>query len=833
MNHARTRDPLMSAGRLTPPYEFMELVNSKLSSYRQHESGSPSFALESLEERRLMATNPWGHWPTFLRMDKVFEQYPWLNGDGFNIAIVDKGIDYYHPALGGNQAQGIKSPKIVNVADYRDGDNDPFPSESEATDKTTAHGTGVAGILAANPWDLSGKHYQGMLQETTLYNLRTDRFRSQETIKQALQWVLANHEAQNITAINLTDFVGTARSVTSPVYAPEVKALWEAGVFILTPVANDWLGNPNSTPPTPPKEAIGFPAKDPHVYGSGGLLPARGNGGVITDVGIHPKTQRGAGLDILGPADFVSLIYYTPSTGSHTYVHEAGTGNSWGTPHILGTAVMIQQIDPSIMPADILAILQDSGPKLVDPDGTGIYARLDILAAVQLAYQRRDDAFDQGAGNDTRANAAQINLNSLGTGTASNLKLLIGDNDYFKFTVTSARETNVKINYGGGTPYTAQLVDADGNLVGNISPGSGLTRTLAAGQYTIVLTAPQSMIGTYSIEITGDDVGEPPPPGTPGKAGTFNGIAYDASDNLHFVWLDNDSVQLKYARRNAGSSTWSAIQVIDDSANVGAYVSLAINAQGRPAVAYYDPRNADLKFAQFNGADWDVSIADSQFTTGYYPSLKFNGNTPAITYYSKSGGNLKFATNNGSGWTAQVVDSKGDVGRFSSLAFNPATSNWAVAYENSSNGMFRYAQRNANGTWTLANVDDTAKGGGYVSLSFDASNLPGFSYYDARNANLKFARRNGNNVWSNVVVAAKNSQGLYTNMFFEDNQPVIYYFNKSTNAAMTARRNGTAWAFDNVATGGGRFLSLALDNDGFETFAWQDTATGDIKIANA
>jgi hypothetical protein len=826
-----------AAGRLTPLYEFMESVNHKLSSYRRNErsqAARPSFDLEALEDRQLMATLPWGHWPTFLRMDQVFQQYPWLTGSGFNVAVIDKGIDYYHPALGGNQAQGVKSPKIVNVADYRDNDNDPFPSESEATDQTTAHGTGVAGILAANPWDLSGKHYQGMLQQTKLYNLRTDRFRSQDTIKQALQWVLANHEAQNITAVNLTDFVGTARSATSPVYAAEVKALWEAGVFILTPVANDWLGNPNSTPPTPPKEAIGFPAKDPFVYGSGGLQPIRGTGGVITGVNIHPKTQRGAGLDILGPADNVSLIYYTPSTGAHTFVHEAGTGNSWGTPHILGTAVMIQQIDPSIMPADIMQILQDSGPKLVDPDGTGTYARLDILAAVQLAYQRRDDAFDQGGGNDTRANASQINLNSLGTGTVNNLKLLVGDSDYYKFNVTASRETNIKSNYGGGTPYTAQLVDADGNLVGNISPGSGLTQTLVAGQYTIVLTAPQSMVGAYSIQITGDDPDEPPPPPVvPGKTGTFNGIAYDASNNLHFVWFDYDTVQLSYSRRNAGGSTWSPIQVIDNSPDVGAFVSLAVNAQGRPAVAYYDPRNADLKFAQFNGTNWDVAVADSRFTTGYYPSLKFNGNTPAITYYSKTGGNLKFATRNGTGWTSVVVDGNGDVGRSSSLALHPGTGNWSVAYDNGTDGMFRYAQRNSKGAWAITNVTDTEKGGGFTSLSFDAGNQPGFSFYDARNADLKFARRGANNVWSTVVVAAKNSQGLYTSMFFEGMQPVIYYFNRTTDAAMSTRRVGNKWVFENAAAGGGRFLSLAVDKDGFETFAWQETASGDIKIANA
>ena len=78
----------------------MAMVKQKSLSFRRRDrSGRTSFGLETLEDRRLMAAAPWGHWPTFLGMDKVFEQYPWLNGSDFNVAVIDKGIDYYHPAL--------------------------------------------------------------------------------------------------------------------------------------------------------------------------------------------------------------------------------------------------------------------------------------------------------------------------------------------------------------------------------------------------------------------------------------------------------------------------------------------------------------------------------------------------------------------------------------------------------------------------------------------------------------------------------------------------------------------------------------------------------------
>src|SRR5258706_10967264 len=392
--------------------------------------------LESLEERRLMAAAPWGAWPVLLGQDKVVANYPWLTGSGFNIGVVDKGIDYWHPALGGNRTTGVKSPKIVNVYDYRDNDTDPFPSESDsvAGDQSSAHGTGVAGILVANTYTTGhGKRYQGIIQDSLLYNLRTNRLDSQNTIKLPLQWIRDNHVQYHITAINLTDFVGTGAA--QPVYGRQVKALYNAGIFIISPVANEWIN------PLAPKAAIGYPAKSPYIFGSGGSL---------LDDTLRPQTQRGAGLDMVSQSMKVTLPYYKVDENKDIIVEDAGEGNSWGAPTVVGTAVLIQQIDPTITPAEIMKILQDSGHPIVDPDGTGTYARIDMYSAVQLAYQRRDDQFDQvKGGNDDMVHAGVINLNSSSQGSISGLKLLMHDHDYFTFDVSDPADFKISIGYSG------------------------------------------------------------------------------------------------------------------------------------------------------------------------------------------------------------------------------------------------------------------------------------------------------------------------------------------------------------------------------------------------
>jgi len=597
----------------------------------------PQLTLDLLEDRRLFA---YGDWPVLLNLDDVWTQYPHLNGGNNSIAVVDKGIDYFHPDLGGNSATNTVAPRIVNVFDWRDNDTTPFPSESSATDQSTAHGTGVAGILLANPWpDANGDQQQGVLQSanTKIYNLRTNRFNSQATTELALQWVIANRVSKNITAVHLTDFVGGSGTLA---YSDELATLKAAGVFIITPVANDWIFPGNERAP------IGNPASDPSVFGAGGIIP---------EGTLRPQSQRGPGLDILGPAQQVTMLYYTPQTDFHQRLTgtngnpaSGGSGNSWAGPYVLGVAVMLQQIDPTLTPDEIMDILQDSGVQVVDPDnvsnpsGTITYARLDALAAVQMAYARRDDALDQaGAGNDSLGTASTIPLTN-GDGSTSGQTLLIGDADFYKFTVAAADYFDVDVAYGGtSTAATAQLLNASGQVIGTIG-ASGLTRILTPGTYYVKLTSTATIAGTYSVTIDDDD--SPPPP--IGVDATANAIAYDSAGVLHFAWYDNAAHVLKYATQTSG--VWSQVQVVDNTPNTGLFMSMALDSTGKPGVAYYDEGDTAVKFAKFDGATWSAQTVDTTNTTGYYPSLKFAANDrPVVAYYYKNGSALQFAANTG------------------------------------------------------------------------------------------------------------------------------------------------------------------------------------------
>jgi hypothetical protein len=770
----------------------------------------------------------YGFWPQTVNMDDVFTQYPWLDGSGSGVAEIDKGIDYFHPVFGGDRTNNVKSPKIVNVHDYVDGDSDPFPTTTDTDDVFAGHGTGVASILIANPYTRGGNQYKGIVSGATLYNLRENVDDSQNSIMQALQWVLDNHEQYHITAVNLTDFVGTAD--TTAIYNNIVKQLWDDGVFIATPVANNFLGDPDNG--IPPRTDIGLPGSSPYIFATGGLDKAT--------LGIYPKTQRGPELSMLGPATGVTLAYYQVSGANHEiYVVDSAEGNSWGTPHIVGTAMLLQQIDPTITPAEIMSILQDSGPKVLDtdmvsdPDQDIYYARLDMLAAVQLAYTRRDDSFDQGGGNDSLGTAGTIAINGNRQGSVTSQKLLIHDNDYYKFTVTAGGNYDVDVTKTAGTyPATVELLDANGNLITAIGSGGLNGRALTAGTYYVhVYDATQALAGKYSVSVDGS-AGVTP---TLGGHGTFSAMAFDGAGNLNFAWYDSVAGVLRYAKRNS-HDVWGSITTIDGGNFTGLAVSMALDKNGLPGVAYYDAPNADLKYAHFNGTSWSVQVVDSKNSVGLNPSLRFNSKGRAvISYYKTTGGDLRMAVQGSSSFSITSIQTTGDVGQFSSLALNTATGRWAVAYTDYTAGGFRYATQNSNGTWSNTLVDNPGPGGGYVSLAFDKNKQAAFSYYDARNGDLRFARVSGGK-WVKTVVASKNVQGQFSNLYFDpqaSSNPAIIYWKRTGDTLQSARANSAGvFSVKTLRSSAGMYASVALDKAGNETVAFLDDTTGNVRVVD-
>lgn len=287
------------------------------------------------------------------------------------------------------------------------------------------------------------------------------------------------------------------------------------------------------------------------------------------------------------------------------------------------------------------------------------------------------------------------------------------------------------------------------------------------------------------------------------SSGAFNDIAYDSSGKLHMVYSDRSDKRLKYTVRDT-NGVWSTVETIDlptSATEPGEYqyISLALDKNGVPGVAYFDGWNGDLKYARFNSTQWEVERLDSTGSVGLYPSLAFSrGNGAVITYYNRSKGDLRMAQTVSGGWSIATLDSAGDVGRFSSLMLDPNrpdASKWALAYEDTSNGRVKFAIQGNIGPGTKANgytyyvMDDVEICGGYISMAFfDTKSsdparryMPAASFYNATNQSMKLAWAKDPNFGMTSATVATNKKGLYTQLFFSGtngNVANIYYFDR-------------------------------------------------------
>lgn len=85
-----------------------------------------------------------------------------INGRGIKVGIIDTGVDYTHPDLGGKFGPGNKIAGGYDfVGDAYDGSNTGVP-DNDPLDQCAGHGTHVAGIVGATPgnqFNISGVAY--------------------------------------------------------------------------------------------------------------------------------------------------------------------------------------------------------------------------------------------------------------------------------------------------------------------------------------------------------------------------------------------------------------------------------------------------------------------------------------------------------------------------------------------------------------------------------------------------------------------------------------------------------------------------------------------------
>ena len=299
-----------------------------------------------------------------------------------------------------------------------------------------------------------------------------------------------------------------------------------------------------------------------------------------------------------------------------------------------------------------------------------------------------------------------------------------------------------------------------------------------------------------------------------------NSIKIDTNGGIHLAYFDAATTHLVYDARNP-NGVWDTPTVIDNGANAGQYVSLALNSKNNPGIAYFDGNAGDLKFALWNGSTWHTEIVDSKGSVGLYPSFTFDtANEPVVTYFNKTKGKLTFALKKENvTWGYENVDGSGDnVGRSSSLVASPKTGRYAVAYVDNTTGSVMWAGHQKGGTWDVKVAAKTKGGADFLSMAFGYYYEPMISYYDAFAADLKITSFFNNQF--NIKTLATSGAGLVhlgpLRQLLRQRVGLRVQPIAGQDHALRRRREHLAETSD-VVTGGGKYLSVA--NSGTDTIS--------------
>lgn len=160
---------------------------------------------------------------------------------------------------------------------------------------------------------------------------------------------------------------------------------------------------------------------------------------------------------------------------------------------------------------------------------------------------------------------------------------------------------------------------------------------------------------------------------SPGQVGRGSAIALDSAGNPHISYYDETSVSLKYAHFDG--SEWS-VSTLDDVEFISFNfrTAIAVDSQDHARIVYsaYHNEGADwygrLKYAESDGSQWTISVIEEALPTRDFriPSVVLDqGDRPHVSYLlyynvEPITGDLKYAYFDGAEWQREFVDT-GDI----------------------------------------------------------------------------------------------------------------------------------------------------------------------------
>jgi parallel beta-helix repeat protein len=286
----------------------------------------------------------------------------YTTGKGQTVCVIDTGIDYTHPDLGGCFGPGCK---VLGGYDFINSDSDPMDDN--------AHGTHVAGIVAANGTVV------GVAPDANLVAVKVCDSNGDcpgSAMIAGTDWCVNNMQNYNISILTMS--IGDRNSWDSSNCPTWMDSSINTAYSFNLPIT---ISSGNQAY----KNGISYPACSPNAISVGATYDASAPGsaywGSCTDDTIVVDkvtcfTNSHQILDLMAPG---AVIYSTVLNGLHSWK----SGTSMAAPHVAGTIALMKQFSNDSLTADqILTILKNTGVPVTD-EGNGLtFPRIDALEAI-------------------------------------------------------------------------------------------------------------------------------------------------------------------------------------------------------------------------------------------------------------------------------------------------------------------------------------------------------------------------------------------------------------------------------------------------------------------
>ena len=268
-----------------------------------------------------------------------------ITGAGQTVCIIDSGIDYTHPSLGGCFGAGCR---VVSGYDVRNDDADPQDDNG--------HGTHVAGIAGSSNLTLPG--IAPGIQFAALKVLNAGGSGSTSDLISGIEWCTNNATTFNISVISMSlgtnkKFSGTCDDDDSQLTAAINNAV-AGGIFV---VASS--GNENSD------SKMGSPACITNV-----TAVANADESNI----MVSSSNRNEETDIIAPGSLITSMY---KDGGFATL----TGTSMSTPFISGAGALLKQfhtaLNGTVLSTDaIVGMMNSTGDDVDDTANSGFVYKM-------------------------------------------------------------------------------------------------------------------------------------------------------------------------------------------------------------------------------------------------------------------------------------------------------------------------------------------------------------------------------------------------------------------------------------------------------------------------